>query len=223
MKNVTFETSYKFKKWRKRNRIKNHKLLRRYPFLRAKDWHGNPIRGDDFTFLDDIPKGWVKLFGIQMCEDLRNSLLRTGDFRHYGVDQAKEKYGSLRWYHYGFSDEAERIISDYEQISERTCVGCGKFPSPLYTGGWVSAYCPDCYSKFLYNRDKDLEKVKRSYIEKYDKPFEPTYIIKHWSKDGDWTEERDVTEILNRLKNSKPKLMEGWNGGNQKRDEGVSG
>ena len=92
MKNVTFETSYKFKKWRKRNRINNHKLLRRYPFLRAKDWHGNPIKGDDFTFLDDIPKGWVKLFGIQMCEDLRNSLLRTGDFRHYGVDQT-----DMRW------------------------------------------------------------------------------------------------------------------------------
>ena len=51
---------------------RNKALVERYPFLLPRyEWSQEPLDDYDYEFtnLDDIPQGWVKSFGIQMCEE----------------------------------------------------------------------------------------------------------------------------------------------------------
>lgn len=57
--------------------------------------------------------------------------------------QVKEKYGTLRIYLSGFSDEAEKIVNDAENLSSYTCEKCGKV-GKLNTDGWYSVRCEEC-------------------------------------------------------------------------------
>ena len=51
-------------------RIRNRRLIRRYPFLEL------PGGGCSCTWLDSMPEGWKKAFGGEMVEELRE-MLRT--------------------------------------------------------------------------------------------------------------------------------------------------
>lgn len=125
-----------------------------------------------YTELDAMDDGWRIKFGEDMCREIRNSLLTTyirnekpnslfGKIKvyHKGVKlllsyrilQIKEKYGSLRWYTNGDTEDTLKIISKYENISKRTCVICGK-EAEWTSVGWISPYCeehkPDNAVKF---------------------------------------------------------------------------
>ena len=86
----------------KSNKEENRKLCEKYPFLiprnrwsgmritEAQDggyWPGNPEAipeyDYEYTELDSMPEGWRKAFGIQMCEEIKQELLR---FSTYHVD-----------------------------------------------------------------------------------------------------------------------------------------
>ena len=131
----------------------NKKLCERYPFLKYRsEWSGEDIAGYDydFTYLDDMPSGWKKAFGIKMCEELRDILIKGNYLDEYRVVQVKEKFGALRWYDNGvpraISDEYLAWLSKYENLSEHTCIVCGE-PGPIRTAGWISPYCDKCYKK----------------------------------------------------------------------------
>lgn len=131
----------------------NRKLCERYPFLiPLNEWTGKPIKDYDYewTYLDDIPEGWKKAFGIQMCEELRDILLEADYLDKYQVVQAKEKYGSLRWYSNGYpasvDDKYHAWLKKYEYLSEKTCIRCGK-PGTMRYDGWVSPWCDECYDE----------------------------------------------------------------------------
>ena len=137
------------------DRIKeeNKKLCERYPFLIPLDgWTGEHIKDYDYewTYLDDIPEGWKKAFGVQMCEELRNILLEADYLDKYRVVQVKEKYGGLRWYDNGVPksiyNKHRQWEHKYEQLSEKTCIRCGK-PGTMMTNGWISPWCDECYDK----------------------------------------------------------------------------
>lgn len=55
---------------------------------------------------------------------------------------------SLRWYDNGIKQgsHVHDIIRKYEDISERTCIVCGK-PATRITTGWICPYCDDCCPK----------------------------------------------------------------------------
>ena len=113
------------------------------------------------TELDAMEKGWRVKFGEDMCREIRNSLLFTyiknekptnifgkikcyyKGIRHlfsYRILQIKEKYGQLRWYAYADTKDTLRIIGKYENISEHTCIVCGK--EAIYRSiGWICPYC----------------------------------------------------------------------------------
>ena len=61
----------------KRIRIRNKKLLKKYPFLAPIDWFTctqltkNNHYYYDSTVLDDMPKGWKKAFGLQLAQDIK--------------------------------------------------------------------------------------------------------------------------------------------------------
>lgn len=131
----------------------NKKLCERYPFLiPLSEWTGKPVKDYDYeyTYLDDIPIGWKKAFGIQLCEEIRDLLIEADYLDKYQVAQVKEKYGTLRWYDNGapdsIYDRLQDIISKYEDISAKTCVGCGK-PGKMRHDGWISPWCDECYER----------------------------------------------------------------------------
>ena len=109
-----------FKKKFLKHFLKSYILYLQFPFIQF-------YKG--CTILDDMPIGWKKAFGVQMCREIKDALLRNGGrkaLKQYHVDQVKEKYGSLRWYDSYGNDEVNDIIAKYECISYYTCVDCGR-------------------------------------------------------------------------------------------------
>ena len=137
----------------------NKKLCERYPFLLPRyEWSQEPLEDYDYEFtnLDDMPKGWRKAFGIQMFEELRDILIKYNFLDEYRIVQLKEKFGSLRLYDDGIPremhDEYYEWMNKYEDLSEKTCICCGK-PGKMVTIGWMSPYCPECFEKYYNGMD----------------------------------------------------------------------
>ena len=130
----------------------NKKLIERYPFLRPQKVFFNELEDDyDYTttFLDGMPQGWKKSFAIQMCEELREELIKHNYLDEYRLIQVKEKFGGLRWYDCGFPIESkiDEIINKYEELSEKTCIVCGERATKL-TKGWICPFCDKCFEEY---------------------------------------------------------------------------
>ena len=138
----------------------NRKLVDKYPFLLpTNDFDGYlPDNYDyEFTWLDDMPDGWRIAFGDEMVDRINQELIRC-DFKDYKLCQIKEKFGGLRWYDYGapLDSKINDIIREYEDLSFRVCIDCGK-PSKYMTLGWTVPLCADCAKKF---KDIGLRELK---------------------------------------------------------------
>ena len=140
----------------KRIKMQNKKLTERYPFLIPRNcFSGKVMKGYDhsYTELDYLEPGWKKAFGILICEDIRNELIKHNYLYKYRIMEIKEKYGSLRWYDNGAPGNVHDIIMKYEYISEHICQVCGKINAPMLTGaGWYEVICEKCYE----NRRKKI-------------------------------------------------------------------
>jgi len=138
----------------------NKELCAKYPWLiptnrwsgkRITDgagyWPGTPDIVPEWDYenteLDEMPEGWRIAFGEQMCEELQRELEAAGRVDTYRITQIKEKFGWLHWYDYGGTVETDSIIHKYADISQRTCIKCGR-PARFVTIGWISPYCEDC-------------------------------------------------------------------------------
>ena len=99
----------------------------------------------EYTILDEMPDGWRNAFGLQMMEELRAGLLEGGEkyLEEYRIEQVKEKFGSLRWYSNFDTKGTSVVVRKYEEISERTCIHCGK-PATWISQGWICPFCDDC-------------------------------------------------------------------------------
>ena len=137
----------------------NKKLLERFPFLNPCPFYNyktfkinnRKYDGDyDFssTLKDSFPDGWWNAFGEQMCEEIKEELLKYNYLTQYCVLQIKEKYGALRWYDRGqpTGSKVQDIIMKYEALSMKTCIDCGA-PATRITTGWISPYCDHCISE----------------------------------------------------------------------------
>ena len=94
--------------------------------------------------LDWLPHGWRPLVE-QLCSDL-DAHLPAKVPRGFGVVQAKEKFGGLRFYVRGATGEMDQLIDRACEKSSRVCEFCGK--SGKLLGGadchdWVRVACPD--------------------------------------------------------------------------------
>lgn len=70
----------------------NKELIEKYPWLQLKNIWNNGKLDTEFTWLDDLPEGWRKAFGLQMVEEL-NNILREVDYQEkYQIVQIKEKW-----------------------------------------------------------------------------------------------------------------------------------
>ena len=125
----------------------NKRLIKRYPFLKIKGWNASEPGDFNSTWLDCMPVGWRKTLGIPLCEELREEIIKIDSslLNEYRVSQVKEKYGTLRWYADSYSDQMDDIITKYYDISQYTCVVCGRINVPIFDDGWISPFCIECY------------------------------------------------------------------------------
>ena len=138
-----------------RRKVKeNKKLIEEFPFLLPKNrFTGNLISGYDYEFteLDSMPSGWRKAFGLQMCREIKDCLIRNNfPLGQYQITDIKQKYGSLRWYDNGHPEEMDKIIDKYEDLSMCYCIDCGE-PARYVTEGYISFLCENCISKRTFN------------------------------------------------------------------------
>ena len=92
---------------------------------------------DDVWF--ECGDGWFALL-----DDLLSKLEALGE--QIKATQIKEKYGTLRFYHTGGSDAADKIVSAAEDASANICETCGA-PGKLRGQSWLYTACDACHSK----------------------------------------------------------------------------
>ena len=138
----------------KQERIKNKKLVKKYPWLAPKNvWTGQIPSNYDYSFINwGCSEGWDKAFGKMYMEELGDAIEKAGMRNTFQILQIKEKFGQLRLYCGGATDEIHNIINKYELLSERICYYCGKPEVPMIDTGWVLPQCFDCYAKLYFRR-----------------------------------------------------------------------
>lgn len=99
----------------------------------------------DHTELDAMPEGWRKVFGLDICKEIKAELKKhKGALKKYRITQIKEKFGGLEWYDWGSTEKMYKEIKPkYRSLSMETCIICGK-PAEYISKGWISPYCDDC-------------------------------------------------------------------------------
>jgi hypothetical protein len=88
-------------------------------------------------FGSEAPPGWAKIITplIERCQKEGASIF-----------QIKEKFGMLRFYADGASEELEAAIADAERASARICQECGAEARTRSKGDWLRTLC-DTHAK----------------------------------------------------------------------------
>lgn len=133
---------------------RNYDLCMKCPFLVPKDAFGEEDEDYDYsyTYLDSIPRGWRVAFGEQWASDVQDAIDKLPEDKREMVYvlQLKEKYGLFRQYFSHYTNELRDVVYKYEDMSEKTCIGCGATATKISTG-WISPWCDKCAEKV---RDK---------------------------------------------------------------------
>ena len=130
-------------------RLRNKKLVKKYPRRRAIDWWWRPIKTYDFTLLDDLSTGWRKCFGMMMVEDIDKALAG----RKLIPEQLKSKYGRMEFYCIA-PQEVQDVIHAYSTLSENICESCGQVDVG-YTSGWIMPLCLKCFCRDGYHTEEE--------------------------------------------------------------------
>lgn len=142
-------------------------LIEDYPYLQPKSAMTGEVYSDyDYEVIvgeGNLPEGWLALF-LQMCEDLKTPLEKAGLLHNFRFLQVKEKFGQLRAYNNGATEEVHDIISKYEFLSEQVCCVCGK-PAVAMTHGWICPFCEEHIKNFTDRGETvDTIEIKTEYI-----------------------------------------------------------
>lgn len=199
---------HKNKKWRKREKqekMKNRRLVKKYPWIAPRDWETGKIDKDyDYSYTYwGLPDGWDKAFGEMYLEELGEAVKDAHAEKDFTIEQIKEKYGMLRVYVNNYNSPINKVIDKYEHISQNVCISCGKPDVPMITSGWISPFCFDCYKKYFNHRNKSEAEIREEYNEfarKNGDIIPDTYKILRFSKDGTQTEIVDVSETVSRIR-----------------------
>ena len=128
----------------------NKEMIDSFPFLLPHNrWTHKAVENFDYSYneLFGMCKGWLIAFGYEMCCELKEALIKANFLDNYVITDIKEKYGTLRWYDNGCTEEMLEIISKYSSISAKVCQCCGA-PATYETKGWIGYYCERCGSEY---------------------------------------------------------------------------
>lgn len=81
--------------------------------------------------------GW-----FEILDNLMDKIKEVDTDRSVSVHQVKEKFGGLRFYIEGGNDEVDKLISEAEEKSFKTCEVCGK-PGKPNKKGWIRTACKE--------------------------------------------------------------------------------
>ena len=115
------------------NKENTDKLFDRFKFFRPELSETVSLMCYGFECGD----GWFDLIW-DLCEKIEPIVDKD-----FNVFQVKEKFGGLRFYTDGCSDEIFKLIHEAEMIAEATCENCGK-PGKSRKGGWIKTLCDEC-------------------------------------------------------------------------------
>lgn len=212
-----YRVNKKNKRKIKQTKIRNRKLIKKYPWIIPRNvWTGKIPDDYDYSYTEwELPVGWYKSFGMIYLKELGDAVEEAGLKNEFRIYQIKEKYGQLRVYANSGTDKIHRIISKYEHISENVCICCGKPDVPIITTGWISPVCFDCYENDWRKREKwniaydktmipeTEEVIKKAYEE--DTKGSPnviadSYTIHRFGKDGDTKTTYDISATVNAIR-----------------------
>jgi NMD protein affecting ribosome stability and mRNA decay len=63
------------------------------------------------------------------------------------ISQIKEKFGGLRFYVWGATEEIFDLIEKAEEESYKICENCGTRENVTTKGGWILTLCDECREK----------------------------------------------------------------------------
>lgn len=118
------------------------------------------------SFITDYPKAFVKSFGFECNDGWYDLLSPVVSYIHlYNtnnpdnpiiIQQVKEKFATLRFYTSHSTDILDTLISEAEQLSEKTCERCGK-EGKCRSGGWLVTLCDE------HNDERNRNNLSREY------------------------------------------------------------
>lgn len=172
----------------------NKALIERMPYLMPRNVFTDEVPDNyDFGYIRgefELPHGWFRLF-LQMCEDIREPLIKADQLDSFRFTQIKEKWGYMECYNFGAPKTVQDIIDDYRYVSKFVCCECGK-PATVQTNVWVENYCQECAEKY---EQKDYRKIE----------FNPIHAFESYTRENDYKPvlvQRDCSDIWRRyLKN----------------------
>ena len=136
------------------DRLKNKRLVKKYPWLMPTNWLGFPIKNYDYSWIEwGWSAGWDKAFGQIYMDELGEAIAENGQSDDFRILEIKEKYGQARLYCGATSGKVLNIIDKYERISQHICYYCG-VEAPMTDSGWVLPQCFDCFRR-LYKRNEE--------------------------------------------------------------------
>ena len=151
--------------------------------------------------------GWWKAFGLLLCEELREDLIKCNYLYKFRFVQIKEKFGSQRMYFGGIPKESNafEIIDKYEYLSNYICQNCGRPDTAQIDNGWIMTICEDCYNNMILKR-KQYIRVPVSYDNlpgaDEDHTMPNKRVVQEYSKGGSKIVEYDIYETVNAIRNN---------------------
>lgn len=121
--------------------MSNQKILERikeFPFVQKSF----EIDQTNFSMFGcEVGDGWSDII-YELCKKIDES----GE--DVIISQVKEKFGLIRFYTLGHSDQVDEWITEAENKSSKTCEVCGK-PGKQQNRGWLYTMCNKCWNKKL--------------------------------------------------------------------------
>jgi len=122
-------------------------LAKKHYILQVK--RVDPFKADKpFTpfegFYIECGEGWCDLLD-KLCTDIEKELDKDPELKKdFKIAQIKEKFGSLRFYTYSYTEEIDKLIDEAQSKSEVTCETCGQPGKTHSISGWLTTLCPKC-------------------------------------------------------------------------------
>lgn len=129
----------------------NEILIREFPFIKEPEegilveWAKEKLQ--IYTWLDEIPDGWRKAFGLDLLKDLKKALIEDNLLNEFCFSEIKEKYGALRIYGFNYGPCTNDVLDKYENLSRFICVRCGE-KAEYVSQSWICPWCEDCMKEF---------------------------------------------------------------------------
>ena len=116
------------------------KLFEKYPkIFQDKD---KSMRETCMCWGIETGDGWYAIID-HLCETLQNDIDKNGCPQVVAA-QVKEKFGGLRFYVNGATNEQYNLIHFVESLSYKVCENCGSTKEVKQTKGWIQSLCPEC-------------------------------------------------------------------------------